>query len=162
MADEKKNDDAGIERHDIDRPNAVVSTTTETPSKADESSQPGPYAGEGAPALNDPPVRTNRPDVPIAAALADGAGAHTPPDASEVGPDGRAVYDEVAASEAGEGETLTADEADPNARANPNEPDATDAAREKARELGVDLGSLKGTGADGRITVGDVEGASSQ
>lgn len=39
------------------------------------------------------------------------------------------------------------------------EPDATDAARELAEEEGVDLASVKGTGADGRITVSDVKAA---
>ena len=34
--------------------------------------------------------------------------------------------------------------------------EATDAARRKARELGVDLGEVRGSGADGRITVDDV------
>lgn len=33
---------------------------------------------------------------------------------------------------------------------------ATDAARRKAQELGVDLAAVQGTGADGQITVGDV------
>lgn len=33
---------------------------------------------------------------------------------------------------------------------------ATDAARRKAKELGVDLATVEGTGADGQITVGDV------
>ena len=36
------------------------------------------------------------------------------------------------------------------------EVEATDAARRKAREMGVDLTTVKGTGADGRITVEDV------
>jgi pyruvate/2-oxoglutarate dehydrogenase complex dihydrolipoamide acyltransferase (E2) component len=36
------------------------------------------------------------------------------------------------------------------------EPEATEAARNKARELGVDLSGLKGTGAGGRIIVRDV------
>lgn len=36
------------------------------------------------------------------------------------------------------------------------EVDATDAAQREARELGVDLTTVEGTGADGRITVGDV------
>jgi polyhydroxyalkanoic acid synthase PhaR subunit len=35
-------------------------------------------------------------------------------------------------------------------------PDATDAARRKARELGVDLGQVEGTGSGGQITVDDV------
>jgi pyruvate/2-oxoglutarate dehydrogenase complex dihydrolipoamide acyltransferase (E2) component len=37
--------------------------------------------------------------------------------------------------------------------------DATDAARNKAWELGVDISSVQGTGKDGRITVDDVEAA---
>jgi pyruvate/2-oxoglutarate dehydrogenase complex dihydrolipoamide acyltransferase (E2) component len=36
------------------------------------------------------------------------------------------------------------------------EPEATDAARNKARDLGVDLSSLEGTGSGGRIIVRDV------
>jgi pyruvate/2-oxoglutarate dehydrogenase complex dihydrolipoamide acyltransferase (E2) component len=36
------------------------------------------------------------------------------------------------------------------------EPEATEAARNKARELGVDLSSLEGTGSGGRIIVRDV------
>jgi len=46
--------------------------TEETPAKADETSAPVPNDAK----LNDPPVRTNRPDVPIADSLAAGAGAH--------------------------------------------------------------------------------------
>jgi pyruvate/2-oxoglutarate dehydrogenase complex dihydrolipoamide acyltransferase (E2) component len=34
--------------------------------------------------------------------------------------------------------------------------DATDAARDAADDLGIDLGDVEGTGADGRITVNDV------
>jgi large subunit ribosomal protein L20 len=37
--------------------------------------------------------------------------------------------------------------------------DATDAAKKKAKELGLDLSSLEGTGADGRITINDVRSA---
>ncbi len=40
---------------------------------------------------NDPPVRTNRPDVPILQSLATGAGQHRPPAEDEIGPDGRPV-----------------------------------------------------------------------
>ena len=36
---------------------------------------------------------------------------------------------------------------------------ATEAAERKAKELGVDLRSVEGTGKDGRITVGDVDKA---
>jgi hypothetical protein len=49
-----------------------VTVTTETPAKADETSNPIPNDAEA----NQPPVRTNRPDVPIAQVLAAGAGAH--------------------------------------------------------------------------------------
>ena len=37
--------------------------------------------------------------------------------------------------------------------------DATDAAREKAVELGVDVNSVEGTGSEGRVTAQDVEKA---
>jgi pyruvate/2-oxoglutarate dehydrogenase complex dihydrolipoamide acyltransferase (E2) component len=40
-----------------------------------------------------------------------------------------------------------------------SEPKATDAARRKAEELGIDLSQVKGTGAGGRILVGDVRRA---
>ena len=39
------------------------------------------------------------------------------------------------------------------------EPDATDAARQKAEQLGVDLSEIEGSGAGGRITVKDVASA---
>jgi pyruvate/2-oxoglutarate dehydrogenase complex dihydrolipoamide acyltransferase (E2) component len=42
------------------------------------------------------------------------------------------------------------------------EPKATPAAVAKAEELGVDLDTVEGTGADGRITVGDVEAAAAE
>ena len=37
------------------------------------------------------------------------------------------------------------------------QPDATDAARERAKVLGVDLSRVEGSGAGGRITLKDVE-----
>ncbi|MDQ3377257.1 MAG: DUF2382 domain-containing protein, partial [Actinomycetota bacterium] len=40
------------------------------------------------------------------------------------------------------------------------EPDATDAARQKAQEVGVDLSQVEGSGAQGQITVNDVKGPS--
>ena len=46
--------------------------TTVTPAEADKTSNPIPNDAEA----NQPPVRTNRPDVPIARTLAAGAGAH--------------------------------------------------------------------------------------
>jgi pyruvate/2-oxoglutarate dehydrogenase complex dihydrolipoamide acyltransferase (E2) component len=42
------------------------------------------------------------------------------------------------------------------------EPDATEAARQKADELGVDLSQVKGSGAGGRITIRDVQSAAKQ
>lgn len=51
--------------------NEVTEVTVRT---ADETSNPVPNDAEA----NDPPLRTNRPDVPIAASLAAGAGAHEP------------------------------------------------------------------------------------
>jgi len=67
----------------------VQSTTKEMPSKADESSAPGPYRGDGAPKLEDPPVRAAKPDTPVAQVLVAGAGEHTPPDPKEFAPSGR-------------------------------------------------------------------------
>lgn len=46
--------------------------TTVTPAKADETSIPNALDAKA----NEAPVRTNRPDVPIAASLAAGAGEH--------------------------------------------------------------------------------------
>ena len=46
--------------------------------------------------------------------------------------------------------------ADNEAAEHPEEPEATEAARRKARELGVGLSGLEGTGAGGRIVVRDV------
>jgi pyruvate/2-oxoglutarate dehydrogenase complex dihydrolipoamide acyltransferase (E2) component len=40
-----------------------------------------------------------------------------------------------------------------------HEPNATDAARRKAEELGIDLSRVEGTGASGRILLGDVRKA---
>jgi pyruvate/2-oxoglutarate dehydrogenase complex dihydrolipoamide acyltransferase (E2) component len=41
-------------------------------------------------------------------------------------------------------------------------PNATQAAENKAREMGVDLSQVEGSGAQGRITVRDVIGAAGQ
>ncbi len=98
-----------IDDHEIAATSAVVSTTEATPSVADESSAPGPYQGTDKPKINDPPVRTNRPDVPIAQSLVGGAGEHDPPDESEVGPDGRPIYDEAKAANEGDGEKVKAE-----------------------------------------------------
>ena len=42
------------------------------------------------------------------------------------------------------------------------EPNATEAAKQKAEELGVDMSQIEGSGAEGRITVKDVVSASDQ
>lgn len=99
---------AKIDEHDIGAVPAVVSTTEEVPAKADESSYPGPNDAE----IDQPPVRTHRPDVPIAQTLVAGAGEHQPPDPKEVDAQGRAIYDEKAASEKGEPARVSAREAE--------------------------------------------------
>jgi pyruvate/2-oxoglutarate dehydrogenase complex dihydrolipoamide acyltransferase (E2) component len=60
-------------------------------------------------------------------------------------------------------DTESADEAadtsapsDDGATEEPVEPEATEAARKKARDLGIDLSGVEGTGSDGRILVRDV------
>jgi hypothetical protein len=63
----------GVDEKD-DKFVAVESVTEETPHPADESSAAGPYDGLE---VNRPPVSTNRPDVPIAHSLVEGAGAPT-------------------------------------------------------------------------------------
>jgi hypothetical protein len=52
-------------------------------------------------------------------------------------------------------DTEPADEAD-GGEEEPDEPEATEAARKKARDLGVDLSGVEGTGSGGRILVRDV------
>lgn len=47
------------------------------------------YGGPGDAEPEDPPVRTTRPDVPIAVSSATGAGKHMPPDPEKYMPDGR-------------------------------------------------------------------------
>jgi hypothetical protein len=66
-------------------PPLVQSTTTATPSPADETSMPNHLNTE----TEQPPVRTAKPDTAVAQTLTAGAGAHTPPDPDEFGPDGR-------------------------------------------------------------------------
>lgn len=81
----------GIDPGQVSETSSVQSTTEQMPSKADESSAPGPYSGEGAPDVEDPPVRAAHPDTPVAQTLTAGAGEHTPPDPAEFGPDGRPI-----------------------------------------------------------------------
>ena len=79
----------GIEPGAVRQVQTVQSTTEVMPSKADESSAPGPYQGDDAPKAEEPPVRAAKPDTPIAQTLTEGAGAHTPPDPKEFAPSGR-------------------------------------------------------------------------
>jgi pyruvate/2-oxoglutarate dehydrogenase complex dihydrolipoamide acyltransferase (E2) component len=60
---------------------------------------------------------------------------------------------DVLAPQTGEGAQTDGDEE------TSGEPDATEAARNKARELGVDLSGLEGTGSGGRILVRDIVNA---
>ncbi len=76
-------------------PDKELHPSGEPKRQADKTSYPVPNDAE----INDPPLRTNRPDVPLIRTLATGAGAHVPPPPDEVHPDGRPVYDEAAASE---------------------------------------------------------------
>jgi hypothetical protein len=69
---------------------AGVTVTNETPAEADETSVNNAMDAKA----NDPPVRTNRPDVPIAQVLASGAGEHMPVDDPHIGADGRFYADE--------------------------------------------------------------------
>ena len=55
-----------------DAPVGVQSVTTATPAEADKVSEPNASDAKA----NQPPVRTNRPDVPIAQVLSAGAGEH--------------------------------------------------------------------------------------
>jgi hypothetical protein len=59
--------------------------TAEPPAEADKSS----YAGPGDAEAEQPPVRTTRPDVPIAVSMATGAGQHVPPDPDKYDAEGR-------------------------------------------------------------------------
>jgi len=83
MAESKSS--SKIKEGEVVGPPLVQSTTEATPAKADEESIPN--AMDAKP--EDPPVRAAKPDTPIAQTLAAGAGAHTPPDPDEFGPDGR-------------------------------------------------------------------------
>ncbi len=88
----------------------VQSTTEETPSAADGTSAPGPYQGDDAPKIEDPPVRTGRPDTPIAQVLTAGAGAHTPPDPDEFDKEGRPRRDETEAMTTASGDDADGDD----------------------------------------------------
>ena len=61
----------------------------------------GPYTGDAE--ANDPPVRTNRPDVPVLESLKVGAGAHVPNTDPEIDAAGRFVGEETATAPAASG-----------------------------------------------------------
>ena len=64
------------------------------------------------------------------------------------------------ATESGDGD---ASEASADAQQDhQEEPEVTDAAKRRAKELGVDLTSVEGTGSGGRVLVKDVEAAAGQ
>src|SRR5262245_30075962 len=65
----------------------VQSTTQVTPAEADKSSLPNASDAQ----VDDPPVRSNDPSVPIAQTLAAGAGEHTPPDPDVFDKEGRRI-----------------------------------------------------------------------
>jgi hypothetical protein len=73
----------------------VQSTTEATPTEA--STTPMPNVVETDPEA--PPIHTSKPDVPIAQALAAGAGQHTPPDPDE--------YDQAGRPKSVSGQSLT-------------------------------------------------------
>jgi hypothetical protein len=62
--------------------------TDEAPTKDDQF---GAVTGDAG--HEDSPVRTARPDVPIAAVMAGGVGSHKPADPAVFGPDGRLLAD---------------------------------------------------------------------
>ena len=63
---------------------------------------------------------------------------------------------EKPAQEGGEGEEVVEQPAERSLGQPGGDPEATDAAKRKAEELGVDLWQVEGSGTDGRITVTDV------
>jgi hypothetical protein len=84
MADNNKTS-SQIKEGDVVGPPLVQSTTEATPSPADETPMPNHLNTE----TEQPPVRTGKPQTPIAQTLAAGAGQHTPPDTGDFRPDGR-------------------------------------------------------------------------
>jgi pyruvate/2-oxoglutarate dehydrogenase complex dihydrolipoamide acyltransferase (E2) component len=64
--------------------------------------------------------------------------------------------------EGGEGEEVVEQPAERSLGQTGGDPEATDAAKRKAEELGVDLWQLEGSGTEGRITVTDVLSAANR
>src|SRR5918992_116826 len=64
--------------------------------------------------------------------------------------------------EGGEGEEVVEQPAERAPGQTRGDPEATDAAKRKAEELGVDLWQVEGSGTDGRITVTDVRSAANR
>ena len=89
MAENKASKEAGGAFDEVAATAGSVTVTHETPADADKTSAPN--ANDAKP--NEPPVRTSRPDVPIAQSLGSGAGAHKPVDDPNIGADGRFYTD---------------------------------------------------------------------
>jgi len=79
----------GVVENGINADQPSVELNPAPVSKADQSSDPGPYAGTGAPKLHDPPLRSPLPDAELSSALAQGAGKHVPPPAEQFDAAGR-------------------------------------------------------------------------
>lgn len=75
----------GITPGNVKAQAVVQSTTEETPSEADKTPAPNVINTEN----EQPPVRTSKPDTPIAQTLTAGAGEHTPPDPEVYDKEGR-------------------------------------------------------------------------
>lgn len=67
----------------------AASTDAKQPKEGDLKADDKEHAVHGDAEPHDPPVRTNRPNVPVIQRLAVGAGEHKPLNDPEFGPDGR-------------------------------------------------------------------------
>jgi hypothetical protein len=83
-----------------DEPSVEASSTdAKQPKPGDLKADDQEHAVHGDAEPHDPPVRTNRPDVPVIQRLAVGAGEHKPLNDPDFGPDGRLlpeVLDKIA------------------------------------------------------------------
>jgi len=131
-----------------------------------ETYDPGPGLSETEQAMND--ETAEQVDAAVQARDAEVAPATTEEEqaAMEGEQAMQADAEQAAAETADTGPVGPADSADAAAgvgaaEASSEAPVATPAAEAKAEELGVDLSTVEGTGADGKIVVGDVEAAAS-
>jgi len=130
-----------------------------------ETYDPGPGLSQTEQDMNDETAAT----VDAAVQARDEAEEATPPESSEeeqAEAEAISEAEQTAAEVADTGPVGPADSAEAaagvapeGAESAPDAPAATDAAVAKAEELGVDLSTVEGTGADGKIIVGDVEAA---